>query len=158
MPHPLLDQVRIASPCSADWDAMRGTDRARVCADCRLTVHNLSAMTADEAEALLADADGRVCARLRRRADGTVLTRDCPTGVRRERRARWGRRGVAAAVAAGAWAGSVRLADDALALLDLGTTMGIVAPPMDDEWVMGDIGPIDDIELMGEIAPPEDGW
>ncbi|HVR40948.1 MAG TPA: carboxypeptidase-like regulatory domain-containing protein, partial [Thermoanaerobaculia bacterium] len=35
---------------------------------------------------LLVRTEGRVCARLYRRADGTVLTRDCPTGLRALRR------------------------------------------------------------------------
>jgi hypothetical protein len=43
-------------------------------------------MTRDEVRALLVSTEGRVCARLYRRADGTVLTRDCPTGLRALRR------------------------------------------------------------------------
>lgn len=76
-----LDLVQIASPCSADWNAMQGDDRARHCRDCNLTVYNLSEWTRDEAEAFLAQREGRVCARLYQRADGTVITRDCPVGL-----------------------------------------------------------------------------
>ena len=78
MPAPPLRHVRVARPCSADWSAMEGTDRARHCALCRLTVYNLSEMTADEARAFVEGAEGRTCVRFYRRADGTVLTRDCP--------------------------------------------------------------------------------
>lgn len=75
-----LDNVRIASPCSADWDQMYGDDRKRFCGDCKLNVFNLSGMTRDEAEALIMNAQGRLCVRFYKRADGTVLTQDCPVG------------------------------------------------------------------------------
>jgi hypothetical protein len=39
-------------------------------------------MSRPEAEALVLDLEGKMCARLYRRADGTVLTEDCPVGVR----------------------------------------------------------------------------
>lgn len=83
----VLDRISIASPCSADWNRMQGDDRRRFCADCRLHVHDLSRMSADEAMALLQDVGRqRVCVRLYRRADGTVLTRDCPVGLRQRLR------------------------------------------------------------------------
>jgi hypothetical protein len=88
----LLDRISIASPCSANWNDMQGDDRRRFCASCRLHVHDLSAMTRDDAEALLrAAGQGRVCVRLFRRADGRVLTRDCPVGLRQKLRAAWAR-------------------------------------------------------------------
>ncbi|MEQ1635027.1 MAG: hypothetical protein ABL997_21790, partial [Planctomycetota bacterium] len=69
---------------------MAGDERRRFCAQCRLHVHDLSAMTRDEVDALLrSPGPGRLCVRLFRRADGRVLTRDCPKGLRvRMRRAR----------------------------------------------------------------------
>ncbi len=76
-----LDSVRVASPCHADWDAMRGDDRARFCPSCAKNVYNLSAMTAPEAQALLADKAGSLCVRFYQREDGTMLTQDCPVGV-----------------------------------------------------------------------------
>lgn len=82
----LLGRVRIASPCPASWEAMEGDERVRFCRLCDLNVYNLSEMTRGEAEALVARAEGRLCARLYRRADGTVLTKDCPTGLRAARR------------------------------------------------------------------------
>ena len=80
-----LDQLRIASPCTADWNRMEGDDRVRFCGDCKLHVFNLSAMTRSEAEALLQARTGRTCVRFYRRADGTVLTSDCPVGARKKR-------------------------------------------------------------------------
>ena len=57
---------------------MCGTDRVRRCDACGLLVYNLSAMTVGEALALIQETEGRRCVRFYRRADGTVLTRDCP--------------------------------------------------------------------------------
>ena len=75
-----LDQIKIASPCSADWEQMEGTGRVRFCGECKKNVFNLSAMSRGDAEALLKEKNGDMCARLYRRADGTVLTEDCPIG------------------------------------------------------------------------------
>ena len=40
-----LEQIRVASPCHANWDEMTGTDQARFCGQCRKNVYNLSEMT-----------------------------------------------------------------------------------------------------------------
>ncbi|MEP7038660.1 MAG: hypothetical protein ABI891_09965 [Acidobacteriota bacterium] len=75
-----LENIKIASPCAADWDAMIGNERSRHCGDCKLNVYNLSEMTRQEAENFLIQAEGRVCVRYFKRADGTILTKDCPIG------------------------------------------------------------------------------
>jgi len=75
-----LDNVRIASPCPADWNTMYGDERKRFCHECKLNVYNLSDMTKPEAESFLLQTQGRVCVRYYRRRDGSVLTRDCPVG------------------------------------------------------------------------------
>ncbi|MBA2735337.1 MAG: hypothetical protein H0U50_00980 [Pyrinomonadaceae bacterium] len=75
-----LNNIKIASPCSADWNAMMGNERKRYCGDCKLNVYNLSGMTRTEAENLLLNSEGRLCVRFYKRADGTVLTKDCPVG------------------------------------------------------------------------------
>jgi hypothetical protein len=76
-----LDDVRIASPCRANWDEMSGDERVRFCSMCKLNVYDLSNMAEREALALIArNEGGRVCARLWRRKDGTVITSDCPEG------------------------------------------------------------------------------
>src|SRR5882672_2587042 len=72
----------IASPCPASWDRMKGDGRSRHCDQCNLNVYNFSEMTEREIKRLLADSNGRVCGRLYRRSDGTILTRDCPVGFR----------------------------------------------------------------------------
>ena len=75
-----LNNIKIASPCSADWNAMSGDDKKRFCGECKLNVYNLSGMTKDEAENLIIEKEGRLCVRFYRRSDGTVLTEDCPVG------------------------------------------------------------------------------
>ncbi len=81
-----LDDIRVASPCNASWDGMEGDARVRNCALCRKHVYDLSGMTRVEAEGLVRGREGRVCVRFFRRADGTVLTADCPVGLRALRR------------------------------------------------------------------------
>jgi hypothetical protein len=78
----VLDRIRIASPCSAKWELMKGDGQVRFCGECRKHVYNLSAMTRRDAETLLREMDGRVCTHYYRRQDGTILTEDCPAGVR----------------------------------------------------------------------------
>jgi hypothetical protein len=80
------NNFKVSSPCSANWDAMTGGDRVRFCAHCQLHVYNFAALTNDEIRTLLAKSEGQVCGRLFRRADGTVITRDCPVGLRVLRR------------------------------------------------------------------------
>ena len=75
-----LSNVKIASPCSADWNEMYGDERKRFCGDCKLNVYNLSGMTKTDAEALIMNAEGRLCVRFYQRADGSVITNDCPVG------------------------------------------------------------------------------
>lgn len=82
---PVLEELTIATPCTASWDAMTGNDRVRHCGSCDLDVFNLSGMTRKEAQQLLAGT-GRVCIRLFKRFDGTVITQDCPTAIARARR------------------------------------------------------------------------
>lgn len=79
---PVLDNLRVASPCEASWEEMQGDDRQRHCSHCRMNVYNLSEMSRDEAEAFVQQREGRTCVRFFQRADGTVLTRDCPVGLR----------------------------------------------------------------------------
>ncbi|GJQ30058.1 MAG: hypothetical protein HBSAPP03_19420 [Phycisphaerae bacterium] len=80
---------------------MDGDDRVRRCGQCDKYVYNVTAMTRDEAERLIVAREGRACLRLYRRADGTVLTADCPVGLARvrARAARLALRTVAAVLA-----------------------------------------------------------
>jgi hypothetical protein len=81
-----IDRMRVASPCPTSWDAMKGDNRARYCDLCDLHVYNISELTRKEVTKLIAEKEGRICARLYKRTDGTVLTKDCPVGLRAIRR------------------------------------------------------------------------
>jgi hypothetical protein len=61
---------------------MHGSEKVRFCTECNLNVYNLSGMTKIEAERLIAQREGRLCVRFYRRADGTILTDNCPVGLR----------------------------------------------------------------------------
>ena len=76
--------VTVASPCTQKWSEMKGDARTRFCERCALTVYNLPEYTAEEVRALIKEREGRVCVRLVRRFDGTLMTRDCKGGVRQE--------------------------------------------------------------------------
>ncbi|MCU1277921.1 MAG: hypothetical protein JWM53_1467 [bacterium] len=152
----LLENLRIATPCQADWDDMAGDDRVRFCGRCEKNVYNLSAMTRDEAQALVGDREGRMCVRLYQRTDGTVLTADCPVGVRRERlRARiWARvSGVAASAAllVGLWSGRAR-AD----LTVDGKKVTATKPPApsqpQQQAAIGTVAAPEPVPLMGKVA------
>jgi len=79
-------RLRLASPCTADWNAMQGDEHVRFCGQCEKNVYNISAMTHAEAEDLIREKEGKLCVRFYQRTDGTVLTADCPWGRRRRRR------------------------------------------------------------------------
>lgn len=81
-----LDHLRVASPCPVGWEQMNGDNRVRFCSLCQLNVYNFAELTQKEAEELLRTTEGRICGRLFRRADGTIITKDCPVGLRAMRR------------------------------------------------------------------------
>jgi hypothetical protein len=138
---PVLENVAIAAPCKASWDAMVGDDRIRFCGQCEKNVYNLSAMPRDEAEALLAAREGKMCVRLYRRADGTVMTSDCPVGVKRRRRRR---------AVAGVLGGGMMAATASLFATSTGQVQGSAVPiPIGTPEVQGSA-----VILQGDPAPP----
>src|ERR1044072_7537220 len=90
--HNPLDNVKVAAPCPANWEEMIGSEEVRFCRHCSLNVYNLSGMSKQEAESLIASTEGRLCVRFYRRADGTILTDNCPVGLRAIRRRQSGGR------------------------------------------------------------------
>lgn len=84
----LLDYVKVASPCSADWGKMQGDERVRFCSECKKNVYNISALSREEAENFVLNLMGDTCIRIYRRDDGTLITDDCSVGVSRKRRLR----------------------------------------------------------------------
>lgn len=81
-----LNHVRIAAPCNVHWENMFGDERVRFCGQCQLNVYNLSEMTKSEAERLIMRTEGRLCVRYYQRRDGSIITQNCPVGLRVIRR------------------------------------------------------------------------
>ena len=81
-----LDCIEIPIPCKASWDDMVGDERVRHCGDCRQNVYNIAAFSRREATRLLQERTGRVCLRIFRRPDGTVITDDCRARLRAARK------------------------------------------------------------------------
>ncbi|MDR3615995.1 MAG: hypothetical protein P4L53_20730 [Candidatus Obscuribacterales bacterium] len=86
----IINNLRIASPCPMLWGDMQRTheEAVRFCGDCHKKVYDVSKMSAKETTMLLQKAEvsgASICMQLYRRADGTILTDDCPVGMRRIR-------------------------------------------------------------------------
>ncbi|HEY4181651.1 MAG TPA: hypothetical protein VGM90_32630 [Kofleriaceae bacterium] len=92
---PVLDNIRVATPCPADWNQMTGDERSRHCGQCKKDVFNISGMTRDEAQELMIEKNGELCVRYFQRKDGTILLKDCSIGISQKRK----RRVIAASVA-----------------------------------------------------------
>ena len=73
---PIIEELRVAKPCAAEWAAMTGNEEARHCAHCQQNVYNLSELTRAQAEELVRSKNARLCLRYFHRADGTMLLRD----------------------------------------------------------------------------------
>lgn len=152
---PLLDQVRVASPCSAEWSEMVGDDRVRFCLSCEKNVYDLSAMTREAAEALLTErmGGGELCVRFYQRADGTILTQDCPEGAKKKRRKKLAlaMAGAGAMMASAATAMfSSRQGDVELPrVVAGGLTMGEMAAPVTTTTPDGPV-----VESVESVTPP----
>ena len=152
----LLDAMDVASPCTADWEAMDGNDTVRFCGECRKNVYNLSHMTRREAEQVVREHEGHVCVRFYRRHDGTLLTRDCPVGLRAIRR-RIARRlaGVAAMIGAILWG---RVGNPLAAGGDEPPKQPAGNQHPGPALIMGEICPPPNIlhpPVMGKMVPPK---
>ncbi len=141
---PLLDRVRVASPCKADWNEMLGDERVRFCLSCEKNVYNLSSMAKDDAEALLRERLGDdLCVRFYQRADGTILTADCPVGVKKKRTKK-----LALAVAG---AGAMAAAAATMFMRDTCTTQAAIAG---GAMYRGDMTPMNvDSSPVPPVAP-----
>ncbi|MFA6212506.1 MAG: TonB family protein [Candidatus Obscuribacterales bacterium] len=83
----LSQSVFIETPCTADWNDMTGNESVRFCHSCKLNVYNISQFSDSEAEEIFAQNlnGNRMCTRLYRRPDGTIMTDNCPRALRRLR-------------------------------------------------------------------------
>ncbi|MEO0322221.1 MAG: hypothetical protein AAF447_04645 [Myxococcota bacterium] len=162
----VLDIVDVKKPCTVSWGGMQGEGAVRHCGQCRKNVYDLSAMSRADAEELITLSEGDLCVRFRRRADGTIVTGDCPPVRRRGRALR--RLALVGATAAGVAGAAMTLTPPGPGCT--GVTMGepafpepmvmgaMVAPPMDPP---GEVAPDEveepDVMVMGDLVyVPED--
>jgi hypothetical protein len=147
-----LDGLRIASPCNASWDDMVGDERVRFCGSCTKNVYNIAGMTRDEANVLFRENEGgRVCLRIFKRADGTVITADCPEGVKKKRVRRLAM--VAGGLAASAVAAVAGLSHSRT-MGDIAIAGGVRMPGVQEpEPVAGGIE-VPVMEMKGDVAAP----
>jgi hypothetical protein len=148
----ILENIRVASPCQESWDAMAGTEQVRSCERCQHKVYNISEMNAAEAADLVRKAEGRLCVRFYRRADGTILTSDCPVGVANKNK-KYKRSLAVVTATAGLAAASAHYFHAATASAPLPepafSPRPVAVEPVEHVTVtMGS-------PIMGEIAPPE---
>lgn len=135
-----VDEIRVASPCHARWNDMDGDERARFCRQCSKHVFNLSALTRAQIETLVREKEGKFCGRFHRRADGTMLTADCPSRLRRVR--------TRLAKLGGAVCALVLSLVGCSARRNPEVTMGVIAVP--PQTCRTNLSP----EIMGKIAVP----
>ena len=83
----LSQSVIIDTPCTADWNDMTGSESMRFCHSCKLNVYNISQFSDSEAEKIFGQNlnGNRMCTRIYRRPDGTIMTDNCPRALRRLR-------------------------------------------------------------------------
>lgn len=149
---PMLARIRVATPCNADWSQMTqmaDDERVRHCAHCKKDVFNLSDMSREQAERLIIEKNGDLCARYYQRTDGTVLLADCSVGIKQKRKTR-----VIAAGAAALLAGSGGMAG----YLKLRHTEKLeVTIDRSQNMIMGDVpAPPPQVAPPPTVAPPPD--
>jgi len=76
-------RISIPDPCEERWDRMQPQGCNRFCATCSETIHDLSALTSQEAETLLRK-PGKRCVRAEVGPDGALVTK--PNGSATQRR------------------------------------------------------------------------
>jgi len=134
----------IPRPCDASWDEMEGDAVRRFCRKCEKHVHNLSALTEDEARRLLAaERPGRLCVQYAARPDGEIVFGwSAPIPLRRRPRGPAVVAGVAGSLlAACAAPADGDVAGDPYALSDDGGVAdGGWMPPTDDLGFAGSPG------------------
>lgn len=151
-----LEVLRVEQPCPQEWDAMSGDERSRYCAGCGLHVHNLSAMTRDEAERLVCERAGRLCVRYQQTASGAVVTLDYSPPKARRKWPFWAMVGGAGAMVAAVFnvfATRSRLNPGPVVTMGMMMTTGSVAMPVVPP---GPLGPPDPMEPGTACGLPDD--
>ncbi len=82
-PPQVVENFTEASPCDSSWDKMTGTDRFRICAECKTHVYDFTSMEPPDVEKLVFQREARQCNFFFRRKDGRFMVNDCPVAVKR---------------------------------------------------------------------------
>ena len=150
-PPDAVDRVEIQTPCDVAWDSMYGDDQVRHCGRCRQNVYNVAALPRADALRLIASRE-RVCLRIYRRPDGTVVTADCWSRLRAARR-----RGIWAFAGMLVVVGWAQLAAIFVGLAGLrscagGGTMGAPVPTRPATELVGEPSPPPPVPLTGHTV------
>jgi len=70
----LHSKLKVESPCTQAWSEMTGGTAERHCESCQRQVHNFAAMTPRQINRTIFENEGHLCARITRRADGSLVT------------------------------------------------------------------------------------
>jgi len=74
-----LELIEVETPCSKNWNSMRGSDEKRFCDHCNRDVYDLGAMSEADVQNLLCRQAGKLCVRFTRLSNGKIQTLDyCP--------------------------------------------------------------------------------
>jgi len=148
-------KLKVASPCAANWDEMKGDDAIRHCGACNKKVYQISNMSSEQVEEFLLSRRTRglrTCVRFYQRADGTLLTSDCSVGKKRKRKKQVVSVFGAAAVSASAFGLSMGAQSSTTAPAALVEPATVVPPDIDEGLIMGEEVFIDDTVAP---TPPE---
>ena len=74
-----LNRLVVSTRCPYDFGDLPGSQRVRFCSQCQRNVYNLSKLTRPEIIELIQGGGERICGRLYRRPDGTIVTAQCPS-------------------------------------------------------------------------------
>ena len=163
-PTELETALQIETPCPMSWGSLKGDDTKRYCSECSLFVHNASQLSRQDAQALVAGADSRVCMRFEYDAAGAPIFLDSQRAesasalVQRSRTqqlARWALAAAAGVLAACSGNQSTPPPVAPTADPNGGETTSLMGRVCTME-VLGDVALPERPELMGEaVAVPE---
>jgi hypothetical protein len=86
-PKRTLANLQLSSACPLAWSGMAERSTGRFCSRCERTVHDTTAMSRSELTELLESHSGRrLCVRICRLLDGSLVTNDHPMAPRRRPR------------------------------------------------------------------------
>jgi hypothetical protein len=162
-----IQELTIPKPCGESWDTMRGGAKERFCDSCQHEVHDLSAMTRREAEALLASDNGSLCVRYTMRNEEMVFQPESSPRLMAQLR------GLNSLVAAAAvaiplliggcdmGAGPEPQAQAPIVIqegqpLQLQTDPGAAKPPAPPTAQPVEVAPPEETHVLGEPAPVEE--